>query len=936
MPPSTTKSPDAAKVRGPKPAKGSKGRRSTHSKLAIPASALVLPATPPALSSAIRVEVTSGAVEIWSSELFNDPSTDHGRAFLARVFSLTEITGVEINRKQGVGRLCYDTSTAVAGVLRKLKEALVPLAASPQPRRRAKPVPEIRATTTSVDALFLRPPTNSRIRVTKVGSALSTWQVRPQGEGKVRLSHPILRWRKDIAHRLEDELTTILGVRDFKINRLTASVTVHFNPRRLKLPRLLRCLEQAWPLLLNGRDTPPPDTRMLASASLLSLAFTAQYFLPPLTPFVLLGIVAYGFTNVVSATKLLLRGKVGLPTLYTGTLTFTVLSGMPFSASLMATFMQFWPRAAFRTLTHSRRRLFANYLQRATWARLISEDGLESEIEIDSLRPGDTIIVYKGETIPVDGFIETGLAAIEEEALSGKAGALDKGPGDVVFAATFVKDGQITVRVTRVGRETIAGHIGMHVPRGRIDHLPASSEAEHVAMNMVTPALALSGLNLLVTGDIVASQTTIRPDYATAPRFSAQLAALHELSDSLRRGILFRHSAALSRLPATDIYVFDDAPALERHRCEVGEIITSLGVSSTEVLSYVTSAFPSYQNERARALMEESIRERVPLLEIGQRTRSAGVIRYRDEQHRQVEICTPAYVAAESFPVPTELSRAVAASTSAWDWEKTSGAKRKRPVMHADPPLRPLWVLRDGKILGVVTFQRKGELEAVEVIATLRARNANARFVHISSRPQAEAEALAAQIGIETVHGGLDAEGKAAVLTALGRRTMWIGDGTGPDAFLCVQASTVSISLAGAANLADDLASIVLLQSSVRGLVPLRRIGRRHRVLLKDTYRAVFAANLFCVAGALFGGFTTLTAALISNSATGYVYLNQRRTLNELAARIEAKMSKDLYQEPDEEELHDDEVSVAIDDEEPQEEFLEEDLDGPIAQELPI
>ena len=120
------------------------------------------------------------------------------------------------------------------------------------------------------------------------------------------------------------------------------------------------------------------------------------------------GVAIYGFSNVISALKLLVRGKIGLPVLYTGTLTFTLLSGMPFSASMMALLMQLWPRWAYQTMTKSQRRLFATHRQRPTWARLVHADGLEFEVDIDRLKVGDTIAVHEGEIVPVDGVISAG------------------------------------------------------------------------------------------------------------------------------------------------------------------------------------------------------------------------------------------------------------------------------------------------------------------------------------------------------------------------------------------------------------------------------------------------------------------------------------------------------------------------------------------------
>ncbi len=108
---------------------------------------------------------------------------------------------------------------------------------------------------------------------------------------------------------------------------------------------------------------------------------------------------------------------------------------------------------------------------------------------------------------------------------------------------------------------------------------------------------------------------------------------------------------------------------------------------------------------------------------------------------------------------------------------------------------------------------------------------------------------------------------------------MWIGDGSLPESLPCIEAGTISISVAGASTVPIDAANIIFLQPSLIALVPLRRLGRRHRALLKDGYKWVFAANLFCVAGAFFGGFTTLTVAITSNFATGYVYNTHRALL---------------------------------------------------------
>lgn len=825
-------------------------------------------------------------MSIWSFGLFGDPSTPYVREFLSRVFSVREVAIVEIRRTESFGRVHYSSSADAPEIWRKLSRALAQPNAS---RRPLEPSvaddPDLKPL--GVESLYLEGPPELPIRVNRVGASLSTWHLRYQSEHRIRLTHPALLNRNDVAYRLEEELAAILGVEDFRTSTLASSVAVRFNPRLLTAERLARRLEKSWPRLLESSlEAPPSGKRFAVASGLLALSYTGQYLVPSLKPLALLGVTLYGLPNVKTAAEQLARRQVGLPALYSFGLALMLMAGRPFSSGVKAVLMQLWPRLMYRTMTRAQRRLFAIHRQRATWALRIQKDGLEVEVDIDALTAGDLIAVREGESIPVDGVVTEGLAAVDEEGLSGAIGAVDKTPGDPVYAASFVRDGRLTVRVEKVGPDSVAGHIGAQLPHSRIENLLSSAEAERIANRNAKPALAAAIISLVATRSLHPTEAIARPDYATGPRLSAQLAALHDLADGLRRGIFYRDPTALDRLPATDVYVFDEASALERRRIEVAEIFPARDVSADTVLGYTAAAFPALHNERASALHAESIRQGVRIPEIFDRARHAGAIRYRDSENRLLEVAAPAYIAALRINVPSLIAEAVAASPCARSAQR-GGNETVLP--HEDPLLRPLWVLRDGEVLGVVSFRRQGEPEGIQVVAELKARNRRARFVYISSHEQATAEAFAERIGISIVFGGLDPEGKALALRKLGRRTMWIGDGTFAEAIPCIEASTVSISVAGISTVPLDAADIILLQPGLQNLVPLRRIGRAHRAGIEADYRAIYAANLIGVAGGFFAGFGSLQSGLTSNLGTGYVYWRRSNQLRDLISRVETR-----------------------------------------------
>jgi cation transport ATPase len=65
----------------------------------------------------------------------------------------------------------------------------------------------------------------------------------------------------------------------------------------------------------------------------------------------------------------------------------------------------------------------------------------EEIIPVEDVMPGDTIIVLAGETIPTDGTITSGTAAIDQSVMTGESIPVDKTAGDAVISGTVNKTG---------------------------------------------------------------------------------------------------------------------------------------------------------------------------------------------------------------------------------------------------------------------------------------------------------------------------------------------------------------------------------------------------------------------------------------------------------------------------------------------------------------
>ena len=823
-------------------------------------------ANPPPAESHGPIARLSPLSVSFKSDLLSGPDSEAAaREFLVRAFSLEEVDEVAFRRRQD--RIDVRLNPSATGA-----EAWPKLAAALRDASRRGAAKRDRVARQIAGLRLFESGVETAVRVSRFGEALTTARVTRHRRDRLRFSHPALRRRRDVLHHFRMELAAIHGVEALTTNLLTSSVWVDFDPELIDAEQIVRAIEKSWPKLLEQITAPLPAGKLIAAGGLLALAVTAQFFRPALRPIGVVAVVLFGFPNVVQAVRDLRRGKIGLPMLYSSITTFVILSGSPFASAVMAVFMQSWPRLSERVALTYDRKLFHNARRRFVWARTRQDGFVERRTEIDRLSAGDIIHLRAGDYVPVDGVVAEGFGAFDEDMLTGVMGAIDKSPGDPVYASTYLRTGSLDLRVLREGGASSANALADHLPIGPISSLPSSAEVERVAQRNAKPALAVAWLNLLATGRLKLSQGLIRADYATGPRLSAQLSVVTGIAEGLRDGIFLRSPSALDRMLSSHLFVFDESAGLDRARVAVAAIGAVHKKDAPTVLSVATAAFVKRGDARARALREESDRREIVLPQIQHRRRVAGAIRFEDESGQLLEVATTAYVERAALAIPDGLASFLAEADVSLDPD----------LDPRDPDIRPLWVVREGCVIGVVTFERNEPI-GLSVVETLRKRNPNNRFIYLTSASHQKARAAAEAAGIEAAIGRLDASAKAATIRGLSRRAVWIGDGSLPEAEAAIAASAVSVSVGGVPTLLDDKADVILLHGDLEGLVGVRKLARAHLARLNDDLRKVYTASLFGTAGAFLANFGSLEANLATNFGSGLVLATRWSELRRLA-----------------------------------------------------
>lgn len=594
----------------------------------------------------------------------------------------------------------------------------------------------------------------------------------------------------------------------------------------------------AGPLTVRDRDL---RRRLLVSgggAGLLAASAAA-----PLLWWPGAALTGWFFGGTLRASWRLLRdeGKLGVPLLDVVALTGIIGSGyltLAASGSFVTAGADWLAR---RTERRTRADLADAFgLRGETVRRWV--DGRVEEVSWRALLVGDVVVVDAGEAVPVDGVVVDGCASLDVQQLTGEATPVDCGVGDRVHAATLVLAGRVRVEVIRSGDETLAAELVALLDEVEQTRADGVSRAHALAESWVPAALGLTGGALLIFGPYTASAVAAT-GIGYGVRYAGPTTVLRHVRHALNAGVLVRDGRALERLAAVDVVVFDKTGTLTCPTPVVRRVTATGSVPAREVLRLAAAA------------------ERHQTHPIGVALRAAA----------------SGFGSSPDGPQRATVLPGLGLSVQVDGRSVLVGSRRLMAAqgiaLLAEPPARAertlVYVAVDGALAGVIELSARLRPEAPAVSAGLRRRGAE--VLVLSGDREAPTARLAEVLGLDGCFAEVLPRGKAEFireLQATGRTVCFVGDGINDTIALGV--ADVSISLRGAASVAEDVADIVLLDGDLAPLPVLFDIAGSVDRNVDRSARINLAAGLGSVAGIFTLGFgmgTVLTLFMVGVGA---------------------------------------------------------------------
>lgn len=492
----------------------------------------------------------------------------------------------------------------------------------------------------------------------------------------------------------------------------------------------------------------------------------------------------------------------------------------------------------------------------------IIKDNEEYSIPAHSVKKGDNIIVRNAQNINADGVIISGEAMVNQASITGEPLPVKKEVDDIVYAGTFIEEGEIIIRVTAAGNDTKVSKIVNLINDANNQKSKAQEKAEKLADKLVPYNFLLAGTTFLATRDIAKTSSTLMVDYSCAMKLAAPIASLSAMKEAANKGIVIKGSKYLEETATADTIVFDKTGTLTYASPKVVEIIGFNNYSEYEVLKTAACLEEHFPHPLSRAVVQKAQDEGID----------------HKEEHAKVE-----YIVAHGI-VSTLHNEKVAIGSYhfIFDDEKTKISKEEVKIIEkaAAKCSSILYLAIGDKLMGIILIDDPVIENAAQIVDDLR-KSGIEQVIMITGDGEKAASKAAAVIKADDYISQALPEDKTNYVKKLrkkGHKVLMTGDGINDSPALA--AANAGIAMKGSSDIAGETADIILNDKGIESLLDTRILGQNLLKRISFNNKVIIAGNSILILLGLLGKIRPATAALIHNTLTVGISINSMKPLS--------------------------------------------------------
>jgi P-type Cu+ transporter len=479
----------------------------------------------------------------------------------------------------------------------------------------------------------------------------------------------------------------------------------------------------------------------------------------------------------------------------------------------------------------------------------VSRDGLESEVPIAQVRPGDLILVRPGEKLPVDGLVQDGASFVDESMLTGEPAPAEKLPGSPVTGGTVNSTGSFRYRATTLGQASVLARIVALMRDAQASRAPIERLADRISRIFVPTVCALAALTLAgwfatghgITQAAVAAVAVLIIACPCAMGLAVPTAVMVATGRGASMGLLIKGGEALEKLRRVDTVVLDKTGTVTEGKPRVIEANLS-----DDALRLAAAAEFRSEHPLAKAVVDFARSRGLTLPDAEDFRATAGlgiqaVVKGNDGR-RAVLIGNAAYL--KQHGIPSSEQGILVAIDGVF-----AGS-----IFVADP-------IRATTKAAVEQFTRLG-----------------LNVVLLTGDRREPAQAIADQAGIGHVIAEVLPDGKAAEIRRLqgeGRIVAMVGDGIN-DAPALAQAD-VGFAMGSGTDVAMEAGAVTLLRSDLRAVADAISLSRAAWRIMRQNLFWALGYNVIAIPAAALGFLSPVLASAAMAASSVSVIANSLR-----------------------------------------------------------
>ena len=475
----------------------------------------------------------------------------------------------------------------------------------------------------------------------------------------------------------------------------------------------------------------------------------------------------------------------------------------------------------------------------------ILKDGREIEVAAEEVQVDDLILVKPGEKVPADGLVVDGQSYVDESMITGEPVPALKEAGQKVVGGTLNKNGALTFKATRVGKDTVLASIITLVEEAQGSRPPVQRIADRAVAYFIPTILTIAAAAFVywyfvAHNTLLFSLTALISVLVVACPCALGLASPTAITVGIGRGaelgILIKSGEALEASDKLNVVAFDKTGTLTVGRPDVTDL-AAYGVDEKELLRLAASAEKPSEHPLAEAVVRKAEAEGIDLV-------NATNFEARPGKGVLAKVGARSVVAGNRMlfqEMKIDIDDNLLSKALAYEEQGKTA----------------MLVALDGKASGILAISDQLKSSAVEAVAELK--KMGLQVVMITGDNARSAAAVASQLGIDQVLSEVLPEEKAMEIKRLrqaGDRVAFVGDGINDAPALAE--SDVGIAIGSGTDVAIETGEIVLMKGDLRDAVAAIQLSRKVISRIKLNIFWAFAYNAALVpvaAGVLYSNF---------------------------------------------------------------------------------